>query len=154
MVDSRAKGAVAETAVKKELIKLTGLNWERVPGSGALDPKHGLKADLYCPGVLNYYAVEVKHYKECHIDHTLISGKSPILLEWWSQCQRQANQVNKKPLLIFKHDRSKLYCAFTDIPEGNYPFLLVNKEGYELYISLLADFITYNKPIFINGEIT
>jgi hypothetical protein len=151
VVDARAKGATAETAVKKELIRLTGLNWERVPGSGALDPKHGLKADLYCPGKNNTYAVEVKHYKECHIDHSLISGKSPQLLEWWNQCTRQAKQVSKKPLLIFKHDRSKLYCAFLDIPEGDYPFIFINKNGCEFYVSLLDDFIINNNPEFICG---
>ena len=66
-VDPRAKGARAETVVRDELRKLTGLKWERVPGSGALDPKHLLKGDLYVVGEKNLYCVEVKHYKDCHI---------------------------------------------------------------------------------------
>ena len=49
MVDPRAKGARAETQVRDKLRELTALNWERVPSSGALDPKHGLKGDLYVP---------------------------------------------------------------------------------------------------------
>lgn len=151
MVDARVKGATAETLVKKELKRLTNLNWERVPGSGALDPKHGLKADLYCPGKTNLYAVEVKHYKDCHIDHTLLSGKSPQLLDWWSQCLRQSQQVGKKPLLIFKHDRSKLYCAFKDMPTSDaYRYLYYQGLNYELYISLLDDWVVNEQPKFIS----
>lgn len=149
MVDVRAKGATAETKIRDELRKATGLKWERTPGSGALDPKHGLKADLYVPGKINLYAVECKHYKDCHINHLLISGKNPQLIDWISQTYRQAIQVNKKPLLIFKHDRSALYCAFKELPEEGFPFLFVSKDGYEFYISLLKDYIEFNKPIFI-----
>ena len=46
MVDSRAKGARGETIVRDKLRELTGLQWERVPGSGALDPKHKLTSVL------------------------------------------------------------------------------------------------------------
>ena len=62
MVDPRAKGATAETKARDELRKLTKLKWERVPGSGALDEKHGLKGDLYVPNEKNLFCVEVKHY--------------------------------------------------------------------------------------------
>ena len=57
MVDSREKGARAELAVKKELIRLTGLAFQRVPGSGALAPVHGLKGDPYIPNEENLYAI-------------------------------------------------------------------------------------------------
>ena len=149
MVDVRAKGATAETKARDELRLLTGLKWERVPGSGALDPKHQLKRDLYVPGEKNLYSVEVKHYKDCHIDHSLITGKSPQLIEWWSQAVRQGQQVSKEPLLIFKHDRSKFFCAFLDMPESNFPFIMVSTHCHEFYISLLSDFIKYNNPKFI-----
>ena len=148
-IDVRAKGATAETKARDELRKLTGLVWERVPGSGALDPKHLLKGDLYVPGEKNLYSVEVKHYKDCHIDSSLLTGKSPQLLEWWEQALRQGIQVDKKPLLIFKHDRSKFFAAFKEMPEGEFPFIFINVKGHELYVSLLVDYITYNKPKFI-----
>lgn len=73
MVDPRAKGARTETVVRDLLRKLTGLVWERVPGSGALDPKHLLKGDLYVPGRTNLYSVEVKGYAEDHINSTLLT---------------------------------------------------------------------------------
>lgn len=149
MVDVRQKGATAETKARDELRLLTGLKWERVPGSGALDPKHQLKGDLYVPGEKNLYSVEVKHYKDCHIDHSLITGKTPQLIEWWNQAVRQGIQVDKKPLLIFKHDRSKFFCAFLDLPESNFPFIMISKDGHEFYISLLSDYIKNNNPRFI-----
>jgi hypothetical protein len=149
MVDVRAKGATAETKARDELRSLTGHKWERVPGSGALDPKHGLKGDLYVPGEKNLFCVEMKHYKECHINHSLISGKSPQLIEWWTQAVRQGEQVGKEPLLIFKHDRSKLYCAFKEFPEGDYRYIFVSTHGFEFYIATLEEYITNNKPKFI-----
>ena len=149
MVDVRVKGATAETKARDELRRLTGLKWERVPGSGALDPKHLLKGDLYCPGEKNLYSVEVKHYKECHIDHTLITGKNPQVIEWVEQAIRQGKQVDKKWLLIFKHDRSPFFCASDDLPMQEYPHIIVSKNGYEFSISLLNDFILYQQPRFI-----
>jgi hypothetical protein len=149
MVDSRQKGSRAELVVRDVLRELTGLKWERTPGSGALNVVHQLKGDLYVPNEKNYYSVEVKHYKDCHIDHTLITGKNPQLLEWWKQCLRQAQQTERKPLLIFKHDRSKLFCAFYDIPSGDFPHIYVDRENHIFFIALLEDFIKHEKPKFI-----
>ncbi len=149
MVDVRAKGATAETKARDELRSLTGLQFQRVPGSGALDPKHMLKGDLYLPNEKNLYAIEVKHYKDCHIDSGLLTSKSPQLIEWWEQAVRQGIQVDKQPLLIFKHDRSKFFAAFLDMPEDGYPYILVNTHGHEFYISLLSDFVVNNKPRFV-----
>lgn len=149
MVDSRDKGARAELVARDILRENTGLAWERVPGSGALDEKHQLKGDLYIPGEKNLYCVEVKHYKECHIDHTLLTGKSPQILEWWNQTVRQASQVNKKPLLIFKHDRSKLFAAYYESPIEDYNYIIVNRGNYSFVISLLELYLIHEKPKFI-----
>ena len=53
MVDSRQKGARAEAAAKGLLIKHSGLDWQRTPGSGALHAAHKLKGDLYIPDCKN-----------------------------------------------------------------------------------------------------
>ena len=151
MVDSRDKGARAETVIRDVLRDLTGLKWERVPGSGALDPKHGLKGDLYVPGKNCLYCVECKHYAEDQLSTKLLTSKSPILLDWWDQTLRQARQINKKPLLIFKHDRSKLFCAFEDFPYGDYMHLYVHYlESHPFYIALLEDYIKEDKPRFVD----
>lgn len=150
VVDARAKGARTENTVKDMLKKHTGLGWERVPGSGALDPKHQLKADLYVPGRTNLYAVEVKGYAEDHLTSALLTGKSPQLIQFWEQSVRQGKQVNKRPLLCFKFDRSKVFVAFEDMPSNNsYRYMFVCIEGYEFYVALLEDWLTHERPVFV-----
>lgn len=150
MVDSRAKGAKAETVVRDRLRELTGLQWERTPSSGALDPKHGLKGDLYIVNERNLYCVEIKHYKDDQLSTSIFTAKEPILLQWWDQCLRQSRQVNKKPLLIFKHDRSKLFVAFEDFPDGDYFHCYVNyTKAHPFYIALLDDWFAFENPKFV-----
>lgn len=150
MVDSRAKGARTETIARDMLRKHTKLNWERVPGSGALDPKHLLKGDLYVPGMTNLFAVEVKGYAEDHLTSHLLTAKTPQLIEFWRQAYRQACQVNKHPLLIFKFDRSKLFVAFEDLPTSNYRFLCVSCDGYEFFVALLEDWLENENTQFVS----
>lgn len=149
MVDSREKGARAETLARDALRKLSKLQWERTPGSGALDPKHLLKGDLYIPGEKNLFVVEVKHYAEDHLTSALLTHKKPQFFEWWEQAVRQGKQVKQKPLLIFKFDRSKLFVGYEDIPSGVYNYMFVNAHGYEVYISLLEDWHENEQPKFI-----
>lgn len=148
-VDPRAKGARAETQIRDQLRLLTGLQWERVPSSGALDPKHGLKGDLYVPNEKNLYAVEVKHYAEDHLTSSVLTAKDPTLLTWWEQAVRQGAQVGKIPLLIFKHDRSKIFCAFNDLPTGDYRFMSVCANDRYFNVCLLDDFVQHEQPKFI-----
>ena len=148
MATSNQKGAYGETVIRDKLRQLTGLQWERVPSSGALDPKHGLKADLYLPGQNNIYAVECKNYTEEQFSSKLLSSKNPKLLEFWEQAMRQGHQVNKKPLLIFKFDRSKLFVAYENIP-NTVDHVFISVGVYQFYVSLLEDWILQEKPIFI-----
>lgn len=149
MVDSREKGARAEAVVRDKLRELTGLQWERTPGSGALDEKHQLKGDLYIPGEKNIWCVEVKHYAEDHLTSKLLTGKEPQLLEWWSQTLRQGKQMKRNPLLIFKFDRSKLFVAYSEIPVFLEEYVFINKNGYSLYVSLLETWLKVENPKFI-----
>jgi len=143
---SKAKGSRAEAALKKVLMDKTGLNWQRTPGSGALAEEHKLKGDLYIPQEKNTYTIEVKHYKDCHINHTLISGKNPKILEWWEQAVRQAGQNGNIPLLIFKHDRSKWFVAGYGLHDGISRCIYLPNEDVD--IILLDDWLSA-KPIFI-----
>lgn len=149
MVDSREKGSRAETVIRDVLRKSTGLGWERTPGSGALDPKHMLKGDLYIPNKENLYCVECKHYEDDHINSGLLTHKDPQIILWWEQAVRQGKQVLKNPLLIFKHNRSKIFVAFENIPNGNYRFVYVSVKDHEFYISLLDDWLVNETPKFI-----
>jgi hypothetical protein len=146
-VDARAKGARTETTVRDLLRKHTKLTWERIPGSGALDPKHQLKGDLYVPGQTNLWCVEVKGYAEDHLTSAILAGKNPQLIEFWKQTIRQGQQVNKKPLLIFKYDRSKVFVAFEEMPTTNtYRYVFVNCDEHEFYVALLEDWL-FNEPV-------
>lgn len=149
MVDSRAKGARVETQIRDALRKSTGLGWERVPGSGALDPKHKLKGDLYIPEKTNLYCVEAKGYAEDHLTSALLTGKTPQIVQFWEQATRQGKQVDKKPLLVFKFDRSKIFVAFEDFPDStNYRWLYYNSEFGNFYLALLDDWLKYENPRF------
>lgn len=152
MVDPRAKGARTETTVRDLLRKHTKLQWERVPGSGALDEKHKLKGDLYIPDEKNRYCVEVKGYAEDHLTSAVLSSKTPQLLTFWEQAVRQGQQVGREPLLIFKYDRSKIFVAHCDpnyIPDGAYPYMIVARNGHEFFVSLLEDWLVHEQPKFI-----
>jgi len=150
VVDSRDKGTRGETIVRDLLRKLTGLQWERVPMSGALDPVHGMKADLYVPNCLNLFCVEVKNYKDDHLTSKLLTGKTPQLIDWWIQTIRESEQVKKKPLLIFKFDRSKIFVAFKEMPNSSeLDFIFINLGGFEIYVSLLENYIKYEQPRFV-----
>ncbi len=149
MVDSRAKGARAETVIRDKLRELTGLKWERVPSSGALDPKHGLKGDLYVPNSANTWVVEAKHYKDDHLTSSVLTAKDPQLITWWEQAIRQGNQVNKNPLLIFKFDRSKIFCAFSDLPTGLYDHFAICAKGHYFHVALLDDWYAEERPKFV-----
>jgi hypothetical protein len=150
-VDSRAKGARTETVVRDLLKKYTGLGWERVPGSGALDPKHKLKGDLYVPDKSNVYCVEVKGYADDHVSSAMLTSKTPQIVDFWQQTVRQGIQVDRKPLLIFKHNRSKIFVCFDDMPDTDtYRYLYVNVPPYQFWIAVLDDWITHEKPKFVS----
>lgn len=148
-VDSRAKGARAETQVRDRLREATSLQWERVPSSGALDAKHGLKGDLYVPNEKNLYSIEVKHYADDQLTSSVLTAKDPILLQWWEQAVRQGLQVSKEPLLIFKYDRSKIFVAFNDEPTELYNYIVISAQEYYFYIALLDDWLVHEQPKFI-----
>lgn len=150
MVDSRAKGARVETQIRDILRTWTGLQWERVPGSGALDPKHLLKGDLYVPGTQNHFCVEAKGYAEDHLTSKLLTGKNPQLIDFWKQAVRQGEQVKKQPLLVFKFDRSKAFVAFSDMPSSSkYRYVYLSIDEYEFYVALLTDWIEFEDPKFV-----
>ena len=144
---SKAKGSRFEAAVKKILKDKTNLNWQRTPGSGALSEEHKMKGDLYIPQCACIYTIECKHYKDTHLNYTLLTGKNPMLLEWWSQSKRQALQNGNEPLLIFKHDRSAIFVMGEGIhSDEKHRCIYLSWEDVD--ILLLDDWLSTN-PEFI-----
>lgn len=109
MVSANAKGARGENIVKAELIKQTGLPFERTPSSGALGIK-GLKGDLFIPSTPNIWTIEVKNYEQDGFGSHCILGKGDFI-RWWEQVVAAAKFNGNKPMLIYKWNRSALYCA-------------------------------------------
>lgn len=150
MIDSRAKGRTAELKCRDELRKLTGLMWERTPMSGALNAKHMMKGDVYVPQVNIKYCVEIKHYADDHISTKLLTGINPQFNQWWEQTVREAEQMQKEPLLIFKHNRSKWFAAFINASIQLSIMDNSNSKAIVLYpddimICLLTDFCKYGE---------
>lgn len=152
MVDSRQKGARAETLIKDILRKHTKHNWQRTPMSGGLHEAHGLKGDLYIPNCKQVYCVEVKHYKDDHLTSKILTSKDPQWFDWWKQTVREAGQVSREPILIYKFDRSKNFVAFED--EGL--FMSALDEGFRVITINLEDSPIYNMKLddFLKLEIT
>lgn len=146
MVTSNDKGARGETVIRDKLRLLTGLQFERIPSSGALDPKHGLKGDLYIPNQNNLYAIECKNYEEDHLTSKVLTSVDSQLHKFWAQAVRQGVQVNKKPLLLFKFTRSKIFVAYNEIP-NNVDHVYISKGDF--FVSMMEDWIRQEKPKFI-----
>ena len=99
MVDSRAKGARGEYLVRDMLREATGLKFERVPASGALEY---LKGDIYVPNNKNLYCIEVKNYADSPLtDKIFTASKTNNLIRWWKKVVQQAYNGEQKPLLFF-----------------------------------------------------
>lgn len=150
MVDSRQKGARGETEVAKVLKAHTGLDFKRVPMSGALHESHQLKGDLYLVNSLNIYCIEVKNYADDHLTSKIFTDKEPQILSWWKQTIREAAQISRKPLLIFKFNRSKMFVAFKDMPNAtNYRCMFIQIDGHEFYVAKLDDWLKHENPRFV-----
>ena len=146
MVDSRAKGARGEYLVRDTLRLATGLKFERVPASGALEY---LKGDLYVPHAKNIYCIEVKNYKDSPLsDKIFTQPKTNNLLNWWKKLVRQAEGGGQKPLLFFKYDRSKVFVV-TEVEPTVTDYLFIN--FLNCYVSLADDWLANESVIFLES---
>ena len=122
MVDSRAKGQRGEYLVRDMLRDATGLQFERVPSSGALSY---LKGDLYVPDAKNLFCIEVKNYEKSPLTDKIFTNKTNYFLQWWDKIVKQAELKLQQPLLFFKYSRSKVFVATTIEPK-NCKYMYIN----------------------------
>ena len=148
MVDSRAKGARGEYLVRDKLREYTGLKFERVPSSGALEY---LKGDLYVPHQKNYYCIEVKNYSESPLnDRMFTAEKTNNLIRWWKKLILQAENGNQKPLLLFKYNRSKVLVATEYKPKScKYMFI----SWLNCYVLLAEEWLNSEYTEFIENGV-
>lgn len=136
---SKAKGSSFEAKIAERFTKEFGKDFKRVPLSGALE---WMKGDIICIEDTAWfpYTIECKHYAE--IDwNSLLTAKSNNMFSFWQQTQREALVMKKKPLLVFRWDRSKDYVAFNDSVELE-SYIEVKAFNNNFKIALLDDWIT------------
>ena len=146
MVDSRAKGARGEYLVRDMLRDASGLQFERVPSSGALSY---LKGDLYVPDAKNLFCIEVKNYEKSPLTDKIFTNKTNYLLQWWDKIVKQAELKLQQPLLFFKYSRSKVFVVTTLKPENtryNYVSWL------DCYIMIADEWLEQEKVEWTGGE--
>jgi len=146
MVDSRSKGQRGEYLVRDILRCYTDLPFERVPASGALPY---LKGDLFVPNKENNFCIEVKNYAESPFtDKIFTKEKTSQLVNWWKKIKNQADNCNKKPLLFFKYNYSRVFVVTDLKPEAveRYSYL-----GWlNCYVMLAEDWLAAEDVEFIS----
>ena len=108
---SKAKGSAYEQKIATLLSKEFDVEFRRVPLSGAIDY---LKGDIWTPHDPAWwpYCIECKHYKEIQWNN-LLTSKTTNIFGFWEQAVREAEVMKKKPLLLFRWDRSKDFASIT-----------------------------------------
>ena len=148
MVDSRAKGARGEYLVRDMLREATGLKFERVPASGALEY---LKGDIYVPNNKNIYCIEVKNYADSPLtDKIFTATKTNNLIRWWKKVVQQAYNGDQKPLLFFKYNRSKVFVVTEVKPSNKTDYMYIS--FLKCYICLADEWLEVEQPQFTAGE--
>ena len=146
MVDSRAKGARGEYLVRDMLRTYTGLKFERVPASGALEY---LKGDIYVPNCKNFFCIEVKNYKDSPLtDKIFTQPKTNNIIRWWKKLEVQAKGGNQEPLLFFKYDRSKVFVCTQQPPEKTEQYIFIN--FLNCFVLLAEEWLEHETVEFTN----
>lgn len=142
MADSREKGKRGEMQIRDKLRDKSGLQWERVPGSGAFGQNHGLKGDVYLPhtsGHMSLYCFEVKWYKDEQLTSNVLNVGESQIEKWWEQTAREAEQMHMLPALVFKKDRGDWLIALdsgdpsADMLLSNH-HIIISKRNMEVVI--------------------
>lgn len=136
MVDTRTKGLRGEYAVRDLLRKHTGLGWERVPSSGALDHTKG---DIYIPQTKQFAIIEVKNYKESALTDKVLTATTNNVNQWWTKLKHQSSLHNCRPMLFFKYDRSKWFIGVDEEPATLNKYLYLSPQM--CYITLAEEWL-------------
>ena len=135
---SKIKGTAYEAKSKRYLNSHLDIEFERMPLSGAIEY---LKGDLWTPHDTAAwpYCIECKHYKDIQWNN-LLTAKTTDLLQFWRQAEREAEVMKKKPLLIFRWNRSKDFIGWNDDIVVDH-YVEVKSFGCHFKITQLDDWI-------------
>ena len=135
---SKLKGSAFEAKIAKYLSEEFNKQFRRVPLSGALE---WMKGDLIVIDDTAWFpwTIECKHYKSVEWNN-LLTAKSSEMFIFWTQTLREAEVMKKKPLLIFRWNRSKDFVAYDDELKVK-SYIEVNSFGHKFRVSLLSDWV-------------
>ena len=135
---SKIKGSAYEAKIKRYLNSHLDIEFERMPLSGAIEY---LKGDIWTPHDTAAwpYCIECKHYKDIQWNN-LLTAKTTDLLQFWKQTVREAKVMRKKPLLIFRWNRSKDFVGWNDDIEVD-QYLEIKSFGCHFKITQLDNWI-------------
>ena len=141
---SKAKGTAYEQKIANKLSNELKKEFRRVPLSGSIDY---LKGDIWVPADTAWwpYCIEAKHYKDLQWNN-LLTSKTTDILNFWKQTLRESEVMNKKPLLIFRWNRSKDFVAFNDNLIVDF-YIEVKSFGCHFKVTKLDDWLTKTKKI-------
>ena len=142
---SKIKGSAYEAKIRDLLTKELDIEFKRMPLSGSLEY---LKGDLWTPHDTAAwpYCIECKHYKEVNWNG-LLTATSSDLLNFWRQAQREAEVMKKKPLVIYRWNRSKDYVCWDDEVEIEH-YIECSVFVCKFNMGLLGDWIKKIKSSF------
>ena len=135
---SKIKGTAYEAKIKRYLNSHLDIEFERMPLSGAIEY---LKGDLWTPHDTAAwpYCIECKHYKDIQWNN-LLTAKTTDLLNFWRQAEREAEVMKKKPLLIFRWNRSKDFIGWNDEIKVDH-YVEIKSFGCHFKVTQLNDWI-------------
>lgn len=121
-INSRNKGNKGERVAAKVLADWTGKTFTRVPSSGGLGwHTSNSTGDIICSTEGHYFpfSIEVKLRDQLNFDHLLYLDK-PEILKFWDQSLRDAERVNKCPIVMMRYDRLPKDFFFILLPTKAY----------------------------------
>ena len=150
-VNSIDKGRRGEYLVRDMLRLSTGLKFERVPVSGAVEY---LKGDLYVPDVgegplkRNRFCIEVKNYADSPLNDKIFTQvKTNDLVRWWKKLLQQAAGGKQEPLLFFKYNRSPVFVVTAQQPKTT-KYMYIS--WLDCYVALAEEWLTNEKVDFLS----
>ena len=135
---SKIKGSAYEAKIRDLLTAELKIEFKRMPLSGSIEY---LKGDLWTPHDTAAwpYCIECKHYKDIQWNN-LLTAKTTDLLQFWRQTIREAEVMRKKPLLIFRWNRSKDFVGWNDEIKVDH-YIEIKSFGCHFKITQLDDWI-------------
>tara|TARA_R110000772_G_scaffold96765_2_gene195677 strand:+ start:300 stop:830 length:531 start_codon:yes stop_codon:yes gene_type:complete len=156
-INSRSKGSKNEREVSKLFETWTGFPFTRVPSSGGLGWKTSNSVgDIICTDEKHSrffsFAIEAKFYKEIKFEHLINGNKNSDIIKFWEQSTRDANQVNKMPLVTMRYNGMKKNLHFIIIQTPYLEYLDIKTPSGKLSYSKDYNFTIISSVDWFNTE--